>query len=705
MRPPEIRDRLRRRIRIAALVIVMLASAAAWLPAIRTGFLSDDLGALARLHRTGSVESVLEDLHGPHWGFPFYRLYRPVGTFSLALDWSIFGADSAGFHGTALLIHALVGGLVFLLLDRFLIPGRTILAAAGAIGFGALAIHAEALHWVFAGRLDLLAALFTLSSLAVVAAALARRSRLLLALSLLPALAAYGSKEMTFTLPGLVFLSGLMRRPRSARLIAEATGAHALLLAFFLLLRAGAVGGGLSPYGSARSPFDLIRSTAATMPAALAAAAGVPLLVASAVAAGAAALRPRQPALLLLLAVAASLSPLLLAGPRGPEPILHTRGFYLPAALFMLALTASLAAHPALRHTAPLLLLGLAVLETPRRAAHAGAFEEASREILRIAESHGKLIRRHGAAASVLRGAPPALRGVHCLNWGLAELFGPPFRDRRTDVMTGGWLATGPTDPFGPPLRPAAAGFADGLLTTAGAPILDLTAPGFGRGPLPPRTFRSDGAAFVLEDEIPGREIPCIDVPLRRRPEAITIRWRGVLPGGGEAGRTHDIDGSDLPDGPTTARIPLLDVDVAPVLVFRSVTVAVTPRDAASGAPFVPRDGLPAARILEPPSGSVLRPADLHRTFRLELPPGTGALRVVCALPSGVLTARVPSRDFTLAGVEAALGIPAIRAFAVADWIRGGRTVLILVEALRSAAEPWSILARTDLSPYALDLR
>ena len=53
--------------------------------------------------------------------------YRPLTAISYALDWTLGGGEASFFHWTNVALHALVSGLVVLLLFRL---GATTLAAA-----------------------------------------------------------------------------------------------------------------------------------------------------------------------------------------------------------------------------------------------------------------------------------------------------------------------------------------------------------------------------------------------------------------------------------------------------------------------------------------------------------------------------------------------------------------------------------------------
>lgn len=144
----------RRRLALALAVVVT----AAWLPALRGGFVWDDYHDLLRserLHRLGAVVEVFR--HHAMWSADqpetAVATYRPLALATLALDWAAWGARPAGFHATNIALHVLATLAVFL-------------ALAGLVGDGAAfvvallcALHpadAEAVAWIN-GRSEMLA--------------------------------------------------------------------------------------------------------------------------------------------------------------------------------------------------------------------------------------------------------------------------------------------------------------------------------------------------------------------------------------------------------------------------------------------------------------------------------------------------------------------------------------------------------------------
>ncbi|MFA6028286.1 MAG: tetratricopeptide repeat protein [Elusimicrobiota bacterium] len=150
--------------------LVALAAAAAFLPALRCGFVGwDDLQLLA-----GPPWLGLQP-HHLRWMFTHFVMgqYQPLGLLSLAVDHAFWGLAPFGYHLTGLLLHGLNAALFFLLARRLLAAGmegpfaREELSAAAAFAALVFALHplrAESVVWI-SERLGLLCATFYLLAL------------------------------------------------------------------------------------------------------------------------------------------------------------------------------------------------------------------------------------------------------------------------------------------------------------------------------------------------------------------------------------------------------------------------------------------------------------------------------------------------------------------------------------------------------------
>jgi len=111
--------------------------------------------AVKSLDEPGRV--LTNDFFHRHENDLSYGYYRPLVTFSYALDYALGGPDPRGFHATNIALHAACSLLaVLLLLGLGVDRGAALLA--GAL-FAAHPIHTESVAWI-SGRTDLLAFLF-----------------------------------------------------------------------------------------------------------------------------------------------------------------------------------------------------------------------------------------------------------------------------------------------------------------------------------------------------------------------------------------------------------------------------------------------------------------------------------------------------------------------------------------------------------------
>jgi len=266
--------------RILALAGILAACLAAYGASLRYDFVSDDLHLIVdRLPAYQKSFPIAEAFSHNFWKGGAYGAlpgeakdyYRPLVTLSYAADARIWGARAFGFRLTNLLLHAVASWLVMLLLLRLGI-GRAI-ALAAALLFALHPIHVSNVAWI-SGRTDLLCAVFLLIAYDRIVDSIDRRATIDAGPGSVRAfgigLLAYGlallSKEMAFSLVGLLALHAYLRRAeasRSGRPLPrwpwiELGGVVAVTVAF-VLFRAAVLG--LPDFGSgARSaavPFRL----------------------------------------------------------------------------------------------------------------------------------------------------------------------------------------------------------------------------------------------------------------------------------------------------------------------------------------------------------------------------------------------------------------------------------------------------------------
>lgn len=204
--------------------------------ALRNGFALDDVPLVERDPRLAHPVDARAFLLRPYW--PEQEgaaagLYRPLTTWSFALNRALTGPGPGGFHAGNLVLHAVVSALVWFSARRAgVLYGTAILAG---LLFAVHPVHVEAVANV-AGRAELLAAGF------VLAAWLCHRRRAATAASALYLLAVL-SKEGAVLAPVLFLLDDLHRRRDGGRVEARAYAGYALALVGALGLRAAALGG------------------------------------------------------------------------------------------------------------------------------------------------------------------------------------------------------------------------------------------------------------------------------------------------------------------------------------------------------------------------------------------------------------------------------------------------------------------------------
>lgn len=130
-------------------------------------FTYDDVEIIARHPRIRSLANQRE-IWLTDWWKPFReedrvldkqrdRLYRPLATFSFALQYALSRDDPAAYHAVNIALHGLMCGLVWLLAQR-LIGDRSVSSLAALI-FAVHPLHSEAVANVV-GRAEVLAAIF-----------------------------------------------------------------------------------------------------------------------------------------------------------------------------------------------------------------------------------------------------------------------------------------------------------------------------------------------------------------------------------------------------------------------------------------------------------------------------------------------------------------------------------------------------------------
>ncbi len=129
--------------------------------------------------------------------------YRPLILLSYAVDYQLYRLRPWGYHLTNVLVHIFVVLLSFFLFLK--LEKSTLLAFASSLIFGVSPIVKEPVGWV-AGRTDLFAAFFAISSLLALVSYLQKKSLWKLVIFYLLFIFSLLSKESAYILPLLVLL-------------------------------------------------------------------------------------------------------------------------------------------------------------------------------------------------------------------------------------------------------------------------------------------------------------------------------------------------------------------------------------------------------------------------------------------------------------------------------------------------------------------
>lgn len=187
--------------------LALLPVLAAYANAVDVGFMWDDRVLIEQNAELHTLHAPWSYLTRSFWQHAFlhgqgHAFYRPLVTYSLALDWAVGGGSPSWFHVTNVGLHLTVCTLVFVLARRRGASGLGAMVAT--MFFGVMPRLTESVTWVV-GRTDVLA---TLGALCAVWLAEQKRGRWFAPFALFLALMA---KEVAIIGVALVFADAALR--------------------------------------------------------------------------------------------------------------------------------------------------------------------------------------------------------------------------------------------------------------------------------------------------------------------------------------------------------------------------------------------------------------------------------------------------------------------------------------------------------------
>ncbi len=188
-------------------ILLVLLTLAAFLPAIRAGFVWDDDRAIRDNALLDSSEGLRKIWAEPSSMSDFEAHYWPLVYTSFWVEHQLWGDDPRGYHAVNVLLHLANALLVWLVLLRLAVPGAWLAAALFAVH----PVHVESVAWAIE-RKDVLSTLFYLLAFAAYLRFDERRRWGAWALSLALFGCALLSKSMTISFPLAVLLALFWKR-------------------------------------------------------------------------------------------------------------------------------------------------------------------------------------------------------------------------------------------------------------------------------------------------------------------------------------------------------------------------------------------------------------------------------------------------------------------------------------------------------------
>lgn len=210
-------------------------------PSLSAWFVADDILWL----RPSRIFDLLVYFHSS-WGHG--SAFRPLVRCSYYLDYLLYGPQPTGWHVTNVILHSCNAAWIFIILRRF--ARSTTLAGITSLLFTVSPWGHESVAWI-SGRTHLLCAFFGLPSLYAYYRYLNSGRGSALAASLALYLASLMSYEAAVSLPFVIMMPALFRRPTGQRLARSVSGIATFLglLSAFLIYRYIVLGGAVGKVG------------------------------------------------------------------------------------------------------------------------------------------------------------------------------------------------------------------------------------------------------------------------------------------------------------------------------------------------------------------------------------------------------------------------------------------------------------------------
>lgn len=143
-----------------AVWLVLMAAVLVYANTFTAGFTLDDVPIIEENRIVESLANIPRIFTTNYWGetdrFQDKSLYRPLTVSTYALNYAAHGLKPAGYHVANVLLHALVSGLLFVLIRNLL--GNLHVAFAAGLLFAIHPIHTEAVSGIV-GRAEIMALL------------------------------------------------------------------------------------------------------------------------------------------------------------------------------------------------------------------------------------------------------------------------------------------------------------------------------------------------------------------------------------------------------------------------------------------------------------------------------------------------------------------------------------------------------------------